>query len=519
MLLPCGLTFGSDFSPASWEPLRRIIEKLAQSLFSDTSLRKKHRKYLARITWQRSLGSKKAKFTLATLCDFNKGVKTPTGADENTQHDMFVDDSIYADIFESDRARLEQAAAASIEAIFIVLGKSELWLRQDPISFDKFEELPMAWLNRVIGVEIDTRRLAVRTPVEYVAATVVLLSSTWHDSRYVFTVLDVETLTGRLGYIAETAPWLRFMMSHLHTSIARALKANNVHLICTRRDFRLLLQTAKTVPLNDRDSRRARFAASKAAKAVHHSRVKHRITIPMRRELALIRTALSSDWISMWRPLGHFVKRSPSAIGDSDSSLHAAGGYSLDMGYWWYMEWPEEIRRCTLKFVYSDEHGNLVSINALEYASLIVNFVAATYVLTVVSPSRGDPHPVVLLRADNRSSESWLIKASKSSQAGRALGYIQCALLINNPVGINVTHVTSAQNEIADRISRIPSEASLLADMQSIYQDHPSLTYCQRFHPSAELKSLILDTLLTRNFIDPLKLSRRALASPGRITT
>ena len=221
----------------------------------------------------------------------------------------------------------------------------------------------------------------------------------------------------------------------------------------------------------------------------------------------------------MWRPLGHFVKRSPSAIGDSDSSLHAAGGYSFDMGYWWYLEWPEAIRRSTLKFVYSNELGNLVSINALEYASLLINFVAATYVLTVVSPSRGDPHPVVLLRADNRSSESWLIKASKSSQAGRALGYIQCALLINNPVGINVTHVTSEQNEIADRISRIESEAALLAEMKPIYQAHPSLAYCQRFHPSAELKSLILDTLLTKNFIDPLTLSRRALASPGRITS
>ena len=220
----------------------------------------------------------------------------------------------------------------------------------------------------------------------------------------------------------------------------------------------------------------------------------------------------------MWRPIGHLIKRSPSGMGDSDSSLHAAGGFSLDMGFWWYWEWPEEIKNSTLKFVYNDEHGNLVSINALEYASLIVNFVAATYVLTTVSPSRGDPHPVVLLRADNRTAESWLIKASKSSQAGRALGYVQAALLINNPVGINVQHVTSEDNEIADRISRIASESVLLTEMEKIYQDHPSLTYCQRFHPSAELKSLILDTLLTKSFIDPLPISRRVLASPGKIT-
>ena len=83
----------------------------------------------------------------------------------------------------------------------------------------------------------------------------------------------------------------------------------------------------------------------------------------------------------------------------------------------------------------------MVSINALEYASLVINYVAASYILTHVSPSPGDPHPVVLLYADNRTIESWLIKASKASRAGQALGYIQTALMINNPVGTNVDHI------------------------------------------------------------------------------
>ena len=221
----------------------------------------------------------------------------------------------------------------------------------------------------------------------------------------------------------------------------------------------------------------------------------------------------------MWRPIGHLIKRSPSAVGYSDSSLHAAGGYSLDMGFWWYIEWPQEIQRATLRFIYTDANGNLVSINALEYASLIINYVASTYVMTKVAPCPGDPHPVVLLKADNRTAESWLIKASKSSQAGRALGYVQAAFMINNPVGINCEHVTSKDNEIADKISRIPSERALPSEMQVVYKEHPSLTYCQRFHPSAELKSLILATLLTRSFVDPLELSRTILASPGEITT
>ena len=58
----------------------------------------------------------------------------------------------------------------------------------------------------------------------------------------------------------------------------------------------------------------------------------------MRREINLIHDALSCDRIDMWRPIGHLIKRSPSAIGDSDSSLYAAGGFRLDMGYRRYWE-------------------------------------------------------------------------------------------------------------------------------------------------------------------------------------
>ena len=41
MFLQCGLTFGSDFSPANWEVVRRIAEQLAEAFFEDKSLVKK----------------------------------------------------------------------------------------------------------------------------------------------------------------------------------------------------------------------------------------------------------------------------------------------------------------------------------------------------------------------------------------------------------------------------------------------------------------------------------------------
>ena len=110
-------------------------------------------------------------------------------------------------------------------------------------------------------------------------------------------------------------------------------------------------------------------------------------------------------------------------------------------------------------------------------------------------------------------------KASKSLEGGRALGYIQAALMINNPVGINVDRITTTGNIVADRISRVSTESHLAHEMTILCQDFPQLRSCQRFRPSAELTLLILEILSTKKYVDSLLVSRRVLASPGRITT
>ena len=119
--------------------LRQIIEILAKLLFKDTSLRQKHRKILDHLTCQRSHGSKKAKFTVATSNSKNMGVQDRNGNDVDTPHDMFMGDDFYSDVCQKER--LEQAAAASFAAIFVALGHSDLTKRQDPVSWDKFPEM------------------------------------------------------------------------------------------------------------------------------------------------------------------------------------------------------------------------------------------------------------------------------------------------------------------------------------------------------------------------------------------
>ena len=100
--------------------------------------------------------------------------------------------------------------------------------------------------------------------------------------------------------------------------------------------------------------------------------------------------------------------------------------------------------------VYTVKDVKLVTINTLEYDSLIVNYVAVSYMLTHMHPTKGDPHPVVINYTDKRAAESWLIQASKLSHTGRTICYIQAAFTVNIPVGINAVHMMSKDNHIAD---------------------------------------------------------------------
>ena len=43
LYLQSALPFGTDFSPQNWEPVRRLVEVLSEKLFTDTTLRTKHR--------------------------------------------------------------------------------------------------------------------------------------------------------------------------------------------------------------------------------------------------------------------------------------------------------------------------------------------------------------------------------------------------------------------------------------------------------------------------------------------
>ena len=233
----------------------------------------------------------------------------------------------------------------------------------------------------------------------------------------------------------------------------------------------------------------------------------------------MLQRTFSSDWITFERPIGHFVDRVPSGKARGDSSLKAAGGFSIDMGFWWYIEWPASVRERTLLYIRERGDTRLISINVLEYATIIISYIASTHYFTMVSPDESDPYPVVLIEADNTSAESWTIKACKSSFIGRELGLLQCALMITNPVGVCTGRVSTEDNFIADGISRVERAANADNYFRSLVQDYPQLRSCRRFLPSAELVSSVIRILLQDHSVEPLTLSRQILKHLGRSTT
>jgi hypothetical protein len=196
-----GLAFSADFSPANWESVRQAQWALAEWLFFDTSLVIKHHTVLDKIKWCHSLGGKKwPRFTRAFCDALNQGIFDEHGNPALTPHGVYIGDDIYLDV--ANKHQVEQAIAASIEAIFMLLRESSTALHQDPISWDKLHKLLVAPVNRILGLVLDLHQMTVGIPPDFIASTITLLRTAWGPHRRSFKAEEAEELTGKLNHIA-----------------------------------------------------------------------------------------------------------------------------------------------------------------------------------------------------------------------------------------------------------------------------------------------------------------------------
>ncbi len=202
---------------------------------------------------------------------------------------------------------------------------------------------------------------------------------------------------------------------------------------------------------------------------VHHAKFEFNINKMMCQEIDFFCEKLLPDSDIKWEtPIAQIIPRMPMFTSFGDSCLEGAGGYSILLCYWWHIPFPKEIMQCTLLHKKDNSDGHLISINVLEFVTIIINYCASLHVLTTTSATN-DPHPVLLNVTDNVSALSWTTSACRNSMIGRRLARFFCSLLIGSPLGINSNWISTNNNKIADDISRIK--------MQSVLDSHPSFDY------------------------------------------
>lgn len=139
------------------------------------------------------------------------------------------------------------------------------------------------------------------------------------------------------------------------------------------------MKLAKSQAMDDTSAMKRSFAQGETARKVHNLRKAHFINKTMREELNIIHAALKAENIPKAIPIAHAIPDLEDGIAYGDSSLDSAGGWSISMGFWWFIDWPEEIRSKTLRFVKDGKSGELIDIKALEYATILINFAATIH--------------------------------------------------------------------------------------------------------------------------------------------
>ncbi len=72
----------------------------------------------------------------------------------------------------------------------------------------------------------------------------------------------------------------------------------------------------------------------------------------MQEEMDFISQTLWQDLdIKFETPVAHLIPRTPTSSIVGDSSLLSCGGYSVTLGFWWHLTFPENIVERTLLFM------------------------------------------------------------------------------------------------------------------------------------------------------------------------
>ena len=171
----------------------------------------------------------------------------------------------------------------------------------------------------------------------------------------------------------------------------------------------------------------------------------------LRDEIKLLTTIFQDSDTYKWEiPIRYLIDTDYDCIVRGDACLEGGGAFCKELHFWYFIEWPEEIKKRTLKS--KVKHSELISINCLEFVIIIISYNAILDAIELLGKLSDIPHHKALILADNTAADSWTRNIASSSIIGKALCRILYSLLVNQSAGLNSAHMSGMDNNCADKI-------------------------------------------------------------------
>ncbi len=158
---------------------------------------------------------------------------------------------------------------------------------------------------------------------------------------------EAQKLTGKLTRLAKEANWVFHLLPHLYLSIAYALSKNKRLLTESSADFPDIVLAIRTgvfvTPCKDL-AWHTSFAMKRAAKLTHHASYQYNINKTKCYEIEFFCNRLKHDSGIKWEmPIAHLIPQTPFATTITDSLFECTGGFSITLGFWWHICFPDEL--------------------------------------------------------------------------------------------------------------------------------------------------------------------------------
>jgi hypothetical protein len=243
-----------------------------------------------------------------------------------------------------------------------------------------------------------------------------------------------------------------------------------------------------------------------------NSRTKMNMTALIRRNLSTLHEYLSDPSNTWEEPIAFIIPRVPHIISTGDASNLGGGAHCDSLNLWFYIVWSDRIRSGLARKL---TDPGFVHINCLEFVVLFLQLVGIAVRLASLSATEvaslfpsGMPHrPVLLVRTDNTSADSWIRKVAGSSIPSQNLVALYAAFLRTFQLGINSSHIPGVENELADFLSR-PTDLTLShsSRCEQVFRKHSCMRTWSFFRPSQELLQLLDSSLSSEPWQDLPKL-------------